>query len=170
MKPGKVLIEPTEIRRRVSELGEEISNHYRSRKPVLVTVLKAGVIFSSDLVRELTIPVELDFVSASSYKHKIKAGPVKILQNLSSDLKGKDVLVVESIVDTGSTLDRILKELKNRGAASVEVCCLLDKKAKRKYDVDIKYKGFMIDDDFVVGYGLDYDQKYRNLPYIAVLE
>lgn len=170
MRPGRVLIETEEIRRRVSELAEEISREYKSVKPVLVTVLKGGVIFISDLLRELSIAVELDFVSVSSYRKRRRARTAEIVQNLSGDVRGKHVIVVENIVDTGSTLERILRELKARGAASVEVCCLLDKKAKRRLDVDIKYKGFIIENNFVVGYGLDYNQKYRNLPHIALLE
>lgn len=170
MKPGKVLIQTDDIKRRVSELGEEISRHYQHEKPVLVTVLKGGVIFVSDLIRELSIPVELDFVSVSSYKKRKRTGRTKIIQNLSGSVAGKHVIVVENIIDTGSTLSRILAELKEKGAASVEVCCLLDKKRRRKIDIDIKYKGFMIQDNFVVGYGLDYDQRFRNLPHIALLE
>jgi len=170
LRPGKVLIETDDIKQRVSELGEEISRNYHHEKPVLVTVLKGGVIFVSDLIRELSIPVELDFVSVSSYKKREKAAPAKIVQNLSGSVAGKHVIVVENIVDTGSTLNRILQELKDRGAASVEVCCLLDKKCKRKVDVDIRYRGFIIQDNFVVGYGLDYNQRFRNLPHIALLE
>jgi len=170
LRPGRVLIETEEIRRRVCELGEEISREYKSVKPVLVTVLKGSVIFVSDLLRELSIPVELDFLSVSSYRNRQKTRPAEIVQDLSGDVRGKHVIVVENIVDTGSTLDRILKELRSRGAVSVEICCLLDKRAKRKIDVDIKYKGFIIDNNFVVGYGLDYNQKYRNLPHIALLK
>lgn len=170
MRPGKVLIETDDIRRRVSELGEEISRNYHRQKPVLVTVLKGGVIFVSDLIRELSIPVELDFVSVSSYKKRKKAGPARMVQNLSGSVAGKHVILVENIVDTGSTLSRILEELKEKGAASVEVCCLLDKKCRRKVDIDIKYKGFIVKNNFVVGYGLDYNQRFRNLPYIALLE
>ena len=170
MRPQKVLIKTEDIKRRVSELGEEISRNYHHQKPVLVTVLKGGVIFVSDLIRELSIPVELDFVSVVSYKKREKAGPAKIVQNLSGSVAGKHVIVVENIVDTGSTLSRILEELKEKGAASVEVCCLLDKKCRRKVDIDIKYKGFTVEDNFVVGYGLDYNQRFRNLPHIALLE
>jgi hypoxanthine phosphoribosyltransferase len=170
LKPGKVLIESNEIRRRVCELGEEISENYRDVKPVLVTILKGGVIFASDLIREMSIPVELDFLSVSSYDKSKKSGQAKIVRDLAGDVHGKHVLLVENIVDSGSTLDRILKEMKARGAASVEVCCLLDKRVKRKHDVDIRYKGFIIDDKFVVGYGLDYNQNFRNLPDIMLLE
>ncbi len=170
MRPGKVLIESDEIRRRVSELGEELSENYKDRKPVLITILKGGVIFASDLIREMSIPVELDFLSVSSYDKSKKSGHAKIIQDLAGDVEGKHVILVENIVDSGSTLDRILKEMKSRGAASVEVCCLLDKKTRRKHDVDIKYKGFIIDDKFVVGYGLDYNQNFRNLPDIVLLE
>ena len=163
------MIENDEIRRRVSELGEEISRNHKGHKPLLVTVLKGGAMFASDLVRELSIPVETDSVSIRSYR-KEKSGPARIVKDLAGRVKGKHVVVVENIVDSGSTLERILAELKDRGAASVEVCCLLDKKTARKHDIDIKYKGFLIDDSFVVGYGLDYNQRYRNLPHIMLLE
>jgi len=163
------LIEKEEIRRRVSELGEEISRNYKGEKPLLVTVLKGGAAFASDLLKELSIPVETDSVSVSSYK-KEQSGPARIVKDLSSEVKGRRIVLVENIVDSGSTLNRILEELEERGAASVEVCCLLDKKTARKHDIDIKYKGFIIDDKFVVGYGLDYNQRYRNLPDIALLE
>lgn len=163
------MIDNEEIRRRVSELGEEISRNYRGQRPVLITVLKGGAMFASDLLNEMSIPVETDSVSVSSYKKK-RSGPARIVKDLTREVKGKHVVVVENIVDSGSTLERLLKELKDRGAASVEVCCLLDKKTTRKHDVDIKYKGFIIDDRFVVGYGLDYNQRYRNLPDIVLLE
>jgi hypoxanthine phosphoribosyltransferase len=169
LRPGEILIEKDEIRRRVSELGEEISRNYQGQKPVLVTVLKGGAMFASDLLRELSIPVETDSVHVSSYE-KEKSGPARIVKDLRSKVKGKHVVLVENIVDSGSTLKRILKDLEERGAASVEVCCLLDKKTARKHDIDIKYKGFIIDDKFVVGYGLDYNEKFRNLPDIVLLQ
>lgn len=163
------MIESDEIKRRVAELGEEISRNHEGHKPILVTVLKGGAMFASDLTKELSIPIETDSVSVSSYK-KSTSGPAKIVKDLAGRVKGRHVVVVENIVDSGSTLERLLKELKDRGAASVEVCCLLDKKTARKHDIDIKYKGFLIDDKFVVGYGLDYNQEFRNLPDIMLLE
>ena len=166
---GEILITEADIRRRVSELGEEISRDYADRTPILVSVLKGGVIFLSDLVRELKMLHEIDFMSVSSYDGgTASTGVVRILQDLSINIEGEDVIIVEDIVDTGLTLDYIRHILLARHPKSLRICTLLDKKPKRKVDVPIDYIGFEIPDTFVIGYGLDYDQKYRNLPYIAL--
>jgi hypoxanthine phosphoribosyltransferase len=168
---GKILITENDIKRRVKELGEEISRDYSDRTPVLVSVLKGGIIFLSDLMRELTILHEVDFMSVSSYNGGTESsGVVRILQDLSINIEGQDVIIVEDIVDSGMTLDYIRHILLARRPKSLKICTLLDKKDARKIQVPIDYVGFEIPDAFVIGYGLDYGEKYRNLPYVAVLE
>lgn len=168
---GKILINEADIKRRVKELGKEISQDYRDKTPVLVSVLKGGIIFLSDLMRELTILHEVDFMSVSSYNGGTQSsGVVRILQDLSINIEGQDVIIVEDIVDSGMTLDYIRHILLARHPKSLRICTLLDKKLARKIQVPIDYVGFEIPDEFVIGYGLDYGEKYRNLPYVAVME
>ncbi|MFH1314398.1 MAG: hypoxanthine phosphoribosyltransferase [Candidatus Eisenbacteria bacterium] len=170
MRIGEILIAKADIQRRVAELGEEISRDYADKTPVLVSVLKGGIIFLADLVRELKMLHEIDFMSVSSYNGGTESsGVVRILQDLSINIEGEDVIIVEDIVDSGLTLDYIRQILLARRPKSLRICTLLDKKPKRKIEVPIDYIGFEIPDEFVIGYGLDYDQKYRNLPYIAVM-
>ena len=171
MRMGEVLITAADIQRRVGELGEEISRDYEGKTPVLVSVLKGGIIFLADLVRELKMLYEIDFMSVSSYNGGTDStGVVRILQDLSINIEGEDVIIVEDIVDSGLTLDYIRSILLARRPRSLKICTLLDKKPKRKIEVPIDYIGFEIPDAFVIGYGLDYEQKYRNLPYIAVMD
>jgi hypoxanthine phosphoribosyltransferase len=171
MRMGEVLISAADIQRRVSELGEEISRDYEGKTPVLVSVLKGGIIFLADLVRELKMLHEIDFMSVSSYNGGTESsGVVRILQDLSINIEGEDVIIVEDIVDSGLTLDYIRSILLARRPKSLKICTLLDKKPKRKIKVPIDYIGFEIPDAFVIGYGLDYEQKYRNLPYIAIMD
>jgi hypoxanthine phosphoribosyltransferase len=166
---GKILITEDDIKRRVAELGEEISRDYADTTPVLVSVLKGGIIFLADLVRELKILHEIDFMSVSSYNGGTESsGVVRILQDLSINIEGEDVIIVEDIVDSGLTLDYIRSILLARHPKTLRICTLLDKKPKREIEVPIDYIGFEIPDEFVIGYGLDYEQKYRNLPYIAI--
>jgi hypoxanthine phosphoribosyltransferase len=168
---GEILISQEEIMRRVADLGREISRDYKGKIPVLVNILKGGIIFLSDLVRELDVLHEIDFMSVSSYDIKLESsGVVRILADLSINIEGRDVIIVEDIVDTGLTLDYIRHMLMARHPRSLKVCTLLDKKARRRVNVPLDYVGFEIPDEFVVGYGLDYAQKYRNLPYVAVLK
>ena len=168
---GKILVTEEDIKRRVSELGKEISSDYEGRIPVLVSVLKGGIIFLSDLVRELTVLHEIDFMSVSSYDGGTdSSGVVRILADLSINIEGQDVIIVEDIVDTGLTLDYIRHILLARHPKSLRICTLLDKRARRKIAVPIDYIGFEIPDEFVIGYGLDYEQKYRHLPYVAILD
>ena len=166
---GEILIKEDDIQRRVAELGEEISRDYEGKTPILVSVLKGGIIFLADLVRELNMLHEIDFMSVSSYNGGTESsGVVRILQDLSINIEGEDVIIVEDIVDSGLTLDYIRSILLARHPKTLRICTLLDKKPKREIDVPLDYVGFEIPDAFVIGYGLDYDQKYRNLPYIAI--
>jgi hypoxanthine phosphoribosyltransferase len=168
---GKILIGEGEIKRRVKELGEEISRDYQGKTPILVSVLKGGIIFLSDLMRELKILHEVDFMSVSSYNGKIKSsGVVRILQDLSINIEGQDVIIIEDIVDSGMTLDYIRHILLARHPKTLRICTLLDKRVARKIEVPIDYVGFEIPDEFVIGYGLDYGERYRNLPYVAVMK
>ena len=169
MRIGKILFTEDDIQRRVAELGEEISRDYADKTPVLVSVLKGGIIFMADLVRELKMLHEIDFMSVSSYNGGTESsGVVRILQDLSINIEGEDVIIVEDIVDSGLTLDYIRSILLARHPKTLRICTLLDKKPKREIEVPIDYIGFEIPDEFVIGYGLDYEQKYRNLPYIAI--
>lgn len=165
----RVLFSASEIDERVKELGAAISRDYRDTEPVLVGVLRGVTCFMADLMRHIALPLEVDFMSISSYAGS-EGGPVRILKDLDTDLSGRHVLVVEDIVDTGMTLNTLLRELSSRGPASLKVCALLDKRARRLVDVDTAYAGFEVPDEFVVGYGLDFQQKYRNLPFVASLK
>lgn len=166
----ETLITENEIRSRVKELGEEISNDYRGKNPILITVLRGAIVFLCDLMREISIPMSLDFLSISSYSGELQTGIVRILKDLDESIENRNVILVEDIIDTGLTLNYILNTLKTRGPASIRVCALLDKKVRRIIDVPIDYVGFNIPDKFVVGYGMDYKQKYRNLPIIGTLK
>lgn len=167
----RVLITRDEIAKKVRELGEQITRDYAGKKPVLVCVLKGASIFFADLVREIALPLTLDFMAISSYGSATKtSGVVRILKDLDHDIVGKDVIIVEDIVDSGITLSYLTKILKQRGASTLRIATLLDKPARRKVeDLTVDYMCFDIPDAFVVGYGLDYDQTYRNLPDIGVL-
>ena len=167
----RVLLSEEEVDKRIQEIGEEISRDYAGRKVHLVCVLKGGSFFMCELAKRITIPVSLDFMSVSSYGGDTKSsGVVKIVKDLDESLKDKDVIVVEDIVDSGRTLSYLLEMLRDRGPASLRLCTLLDKPDRRVVDVDVHYTGFQSPDEFVVGYALDYDQMYRNLPYIGVVE
>lgn len=165
------LLSEEEVDRRIGEIGGQISRDYAGRSVHLVCVLKGGSFFMCELAKRITVPVSLDFMSVSSYGNDTKSsGVVKIVKDLDESLQGKDVLVVEDIVDSGRTLSYLLEMLQDRGPASLRLCTLLDKPDRRVVDVKVDYTGFQIPDEFVVGYGLDYNQKYRNLPYIGVVE
>lgn len=168
---GDILITEEKIKERVAQLGKEISRDYEGKTPVLVNILKGGIIFLSDLVRELEVLHEIDFMSVSSYDSQTEStGVVRILADLSINIEGRDVIIVEDIVDSGLTLDYIRQILEARHPKSLKICTLLDKRARREVEVPLDYVGFEIPDAFVIGYGLDYVQKYRNLPYVAVLK
>jgi len=167
---GQILVQPDDLWHRVRELAEQISRDYEGRELLLVGVLKGAVFFLSDLMRQLEVPCEVDFMAVSSYGSSTESsGVVRILKDLDTPIDGRDVLVVEDIVDSGLTLEYLMRNLTNRGPASLEVCALLTKPARRKTDVRAKYIGFEIPDRFVIGYGLDYAERYRNLPYVAAL-
>jgi len=165
-----VLIDRDALQRRIAELGEEISADYTGRDLLLVGVLKGAVFFMADLMRGLTIPCEIDFMAISSYGDSTdSSGVVRILKDLDINIEGRDVLVVEDIIDSGLTLSYLMRNLESREPASLEVCALLTKPARREIDVPVRYVGFEIPNRFVVGYGLDFAERYRNLPYVAVL-
>ncbi len=171
MEHIEVLLSEEEVDARIQEIGDMISKDYAGQEVHLICVLKGGSFFMCELAKRITVPVSLDFMSVSSYGADTKSsGVVKIVKDLDESLTGKHVLVVEDIVDSGRTLSHLLKMLKDRGPADVRLCTLLDKPDRRVVDVKVDYTGFQIPDEFVVGYGLDYDQKYRNLPYIGVVK
>jgi len=166
----KVLITDHEIRERIKTLGGEISKDYVDKNPVLVTVLRGAIVFLCDLIREISVPITLDFLSISSYSGEVHTGVVRITKDLSESIESRHVILVEDIIDTGLTLNYILKTLKARKPLDIRVCALLNKKVRRIIDIPIEYCGFEIPDEFVVGYGMDYNQQYRNLPFIGVLK
>ena len=171
MEHIEVLLSEEEVDARIQEIGDMISKDYAGKEVHLICVLKGGSFFMCELAKRITVPVSLDFMSVSSYGADTKSsGVVKIVKDLDESLTGKHVLVAEDIVDSGRTLSHLLKMLKDRGPADVRLCTLLDKPDRRVVDVKVDYTGFQIPDEFVVGYGLDYDQKYRNLPYIGVVK
>lgn len=167
----RVLISEEEVERRVCEMGVQISKDYNGEAVHLVSVLRGGVFFTCELAKRLTVPVSLDFMSVSSYGMDTKSsGVVKVVKDLDDAIEGKNVLVVEDIVDSGRTLRYLLDNLKSRKPKSLKLCTLLDKPERRVVDVHVDYTGFEIPDEFVVGYGLDYMQRYRNFPYVGVIE
>lgn len=167
----RVMIEEEAVEKRIWELGEMISRDYAGKQVHLICVLKGGVFFMCELAKRITVPVSMDFMSVGSYGDGTSSsGVVKIAKDLDETLEGKDVLVVEDIIDSGRTLHYLLEVLKKRQPKSMRLCTLLDKPDRRVADVKVDYVGFEIPDEFVVGYGLDYAQKYRNLPYIGVVE
>lgn len=163
-----ILIKEDAIKKRVKELGKEINSDYKNRNPVIVGVLKGAFVFLADLLRELEIPVEIDFLGISSYEGAKSSGIVRITQDLSLKIEDRDVILVEDIVDSGRTLNYIISNLRTRRPRSIAVCAFLNKKSGRVMDVPLTYVGFNIPQLFVVGYGLDYENKFRNLKYIGV--
>ncbi len=165
-----VLLSEEEVDKRVREIGAQISKDYAGKEITLICVLKGSCIFTCELAKRIDIPVCLDFMSVSSYGDDTKSsGIVRIVKDLDESIQGKDVLVIEDIIDSGRTLSYLMDTLKRREPASLRLCTLLDKEERRVVDVNVDYVGFKIPDEFVVGYGLDYAQKYRNLPYVGVL-
>ena len=166
----RVLLSEDEIREKVRELGGKITADYKNSHLMLVTVLKGAVVFLADLMRQIDVPAEIDFMVVSSYGSGVKSsGVVKIVKDLDVPLAGKDILIVEDILDSGLTLSYIKELLESRGPRSIRIATLLDKPERRKANIAADYRGFEIPDEFVVGYGLDYDEDYRNLPFIGVL-
>lgn len=167
----RILLSEEEVNVRIRAIGEQISRDYAGKTVHLVCVLKGGSFFLCELAKRITVPVSLDFMSVSSYGSETKSsGVVKIVKDLDESVRDKDVIIVEDIVDSGRTLSYLMEMLRDRGPASLKLCTLLDKPDRRVIDVNVDYTGFQIPDEFVVGYGLDYNQMYRNLPYIGVVE
>lgn len=165
------LISESDVAAKIAELGAQISKDYEGESVFLLCILKGGVFFTTELAKRITVPVSLDFMSVSSYGAETESsGVVRIIKDLDTSIEGKNVLVVEDIIDTGRTLAYLLDNLKQRKPKSLKLCALLDKPERRVSDVAVDYTGFRIPDEFVVGYGMDYDQKYRNLPFIGVVE
>ncbi len=167
----EILFSKEMIADKVKELGAQISKDYADRELLVIGVLKGANVFMSDLIREIDIPVEIDFIAASSYGHSTQSsGVVKIIKDLDYSIEGKNVLIVEDIIDTGLTLHYLTENFKSRGTSSLSICTLLDKPERRKVELEVPYKGFDIPDEFIVGYGIDYAEKYRNLPFVATLK
>ena len=168
---GEILFTEEELAAKCTELAEIIDQDYSGKELVLVGILKGSFMFMADLARRTTIPLELDFMSVSSYGSATEStGVVRILKDLDHDIKDKHILIVEDIIDTGNTLAYLIEYLNARGAASVEIICLLDKPARRTKLLNVKYVGFLIPDAFIIGYGIDYAEHYRNLPFVATLK
>ena len=167
----KVLLPEAEVDKKIQELGEQISKDYEGKSIHMICVLKGGVFFTCELAKRISVPVSLDFMSVSRYGNgTTSSGAVRIVKDLDEPLDGKDVLIVEDIIDSGNTLHYLVEILYKRKPNSIKICTLLDKPERRAADVKVDYSGFNIPDEFVVGYGLDYAQKYRNLPFIGVVE
>ena len=167
----EVLYSEEQISQKVKELGEQLTKDFAGKNPLVICVLKGAFIFMSDLVKEIKTPLEIDFMAVSSYgQSTVSSGVVRILKDLDTSVENRDVLIVEDIIDSGLTLSYLIDVLHHRNAKSVTVCTLFDKPARRKVDLAPDYKGYTLPDEFVVGYGLDYAEKYRNLPFIGILK
>lgn len=167
----EILISKEQLQGKVKELAAQVSHDYAEKDLMIVSVLKGGVVFTTDLIKEITVPLSIDFMAISSYGASTStSGVVRILKDLETNIEGKDILIVEDIIDSGLTLKYLKELLISRGPKSVRICTILNKPARRKVEVEVEYKGFDIPDEFVVGYGLDYAEKYRNLPFVAILK
>ena len=167
-----ILLSEEQIKNRIRELGEELTREYADKNPIVVGVLKGVVVFYADMIRQLTVPCQLDFMCISSYHGTDSTGKMQVRQDLSNDIRGRHVLILEDIFDTGNSLDYTIKELSKRGPASLRICTLLDKPERRNPAVTLQadWVGFTVPNEFVVGYGLDYNEYYRNLPFVGVLK
>ena len=165
----RILLSQETIEKRVKELGAEITRDYKDKKPVVICMLKGAVYFFADLTKNIKLPLMLDFARLSSYRNGTTSGQMELIYDITAKIEGRDVIIVEDIVDSGMTLSYIKSELQHRGASSVRIATLLDKPARRRVDLKVEYSCFEIPDAFVVGYGLDYDEKYRNLPDVGIL-
>ena len=167
----RIMLSEEQLRSRVKEIAYQVNEVYKGKRPLVVGILKGSIIFYSDFIRHLSMPVELDFMAVSSYgSGAVSSGKLKIKKDLDRDVKGRDVIIVEDIIDSGFTLANLKALLLERGAASVKIVTLLNKAERREYDIAPDYNCFDIENEFVVGYGLDYDEMYRNLPYIGILK
>ena len=166
-----ILISEEQIKKRIQELAVKLDKEYEGKRPLMVSILKGSVMFYADLLRAMSIPVEMDFMAISSYGSGAKSsGEVKLIKDLDRKIEGRDVVIVEDIIDSGYTLSYLKRMLYSRKPASVKICALLDKYARRVVPIEADFKGFDIEDEFVIGYGLDYAERYRNLPYIGILK
>ena len=166
----RILFSQEQLADRVAELGRQISADYRGKMPLFVGILRGCILFYADLMKNISVDCNMDFMCLSSYSGTTSMGQVRTMLDLRESIKGRHVVIVEDIVDTGLTLEYLMANLKSRGAASLEICCLLDKPGNRKVDIHPKYVGFSVENEFVIGYGLDYNELYRNLPYIGVFK
>ena len=166
----RILISQEQLKERIAQMGREISADYKGKQPLFVGILRGSIMFYADLLREISIDCNMDFMCMSSYSGTNTTGEVRTMLDLRESIKGRHVVIVEDIVDTGLTLDYLMKSLATRGAASIEICCLLDKPSNRKVEMNPKYVGCTIANEFVIGYGLDYNELYRNLPYVGVFK
>lgn len=166
----QILYTPAEIATRVAELGAELTKHYHDQCPVIVTVMTGAAIFTADLIRQLNFPITLDYIDIASYGASSTSHNVRLLRDLATDITDRPVIIVEDIIDTGNSLEFLLQHLANRGAKSIATCAMLDKPDRRQVDLNADYVGFQVPDEFIVGYGLDYNHQYRNLPAIAILK
>lgn len=170
-KEPNVLFDREEVARRVRELGEEISKDYEGEEIVAVSLLRGSFIFAADLVREISIPVNVDFMTTSSYGHgEVSSGIVKIVHDLRTSIEGKHVIIVDDIIDSGNTMKKVAEFLDEKNPKSIKICVMLDKPSRREADIDPDYVGYTIEDLFVLGYGLNYGDFYRNIPYIATFD
>lgn len=170
-KKRRILFDKNEISKRVEELGMEISEDYRGGEIVVISLLRGSFIFAADLVREISIPVNMDFMTTSSYGHgETSSGIVEIITDIRADIKGKNVLVVDDIIDSGHTMKKVVDFINMKGPRSIKTCCMLDKPSRREADISPDYVGFVIPDVFIVGYGLNYGDYYRNVPYIFTFD
>lgn len=167
---SEVLITQEQIKHTVADLGARVTKDYAGKNPLLICILKGSSIFFTDLIREIDLPLEIDFMAISSYGSNTTSGEVRLVKDLDSSIEGRNVLIVEDIVDSGKTLAYLKRILNNRGAASIRIVSLLDKPSRRQVPLSVDYTGFEIPDAFVVGYGLDFNEKYRNLPVIGILD
>ncbi|STO31505.1 Hypoxanthine-guanine phosphoribosyltransferase [Fusobacterium necrogenes] len=165
----KTLLTRKEVEKRIKELAKELEKDYQGREILVIGLLKGSVMFMTDLIKEINLPIVIDFMSVSSYSGTTSTGVINVLKDIDVDVKDKEVLIIEDIIDTGLTLSYVKKMLQKRGAKSLKICTLLDKPSRRTAEIKGDYIGFKIPDEFVVGYGLDYDQYHRNLPYIGII-
>ena len=167
----KVIISEEDLKAKVKELSAQLNKDYKDKNPLFIVILKGAFVFAADIFKYIEIPAAIDFMVVSSYAMSAESsGNVKIIKDVAQSIEGKDVIIIEDIVDTGYTLSNLVKVLKERNPASVEICSCVDKPERRVVPVDVKYKGFEVENEFIVGYGLDYAEKYRNLPFIGVLK
>lgn len=170
MKKLKVVLSEKQIQERVAELGKQITADYKGKRPVIICMLKGAVVFFSDLIRNLDVPLSMEFVRLSSYRNGTSSGEMQIINDLNVDVNGKDVLIVEDVVDSGKTLSFFIDLVKKQNPASVKICAFLDKPERRTVNVDVDYVGFRVECGFVIGYGLDYAESFRELPYLAEIQ